>query len=169
MNKHLKYGSYVIRHKWFVFLECCKLGIPWLGIVHDLSKFRPSEWFPYADHFYGPQGTKTGGIHTGRNATGYYRPTNTGDAAFDFALHLHLGRNRHHWQWWTQADETEGVVTLVMSHDRRLEMLADFRGASRAQGSRSTVAQWYIANGKKMQLHQITRNWLETLRRRGEL
>lgn len=167
--KHLRYLSYVVRHKWYVFVECCKLGIPWLGFWHDWSKFRPDEWRPYANHFYGKDGTKTAGIERGRNKTGYYKPTDTGDAAFDFAFFLHQKRNRHHWQWWVQPEETLGVVLMVMAHKSRLEMLADWRGASRAQGSKSTVAQWYIANGNKMQVHQITRNWLETLRRRGEL
>ena len=27
MNKHWRYFSYVLRHKWFVFVECCKLGV----------------------------------------------------------------------------------------------------------------------------------------------
>lgn len=53
MKKHLRYLKYLIRHRWYVFLECCKLGIPWRGIVHNLSKFLPSEWFPYVERFYG--------------------------------------------------------------------------------------------------------------------
>jgi len=50
---YLKYLKSQLRHKWFVFLECCKLRIPWLGIVHDLSKFTISEWRGYARYFYG--------------------------------------------------------------------------------------------------------------------
>ena len=61
--KHLKYLCYVLRHKWYVFIECCKLGIPVRGLVHDLSKFRPSEWFPYANFIHKPKQ---------RDDTGYY-------------------------------------------------------------------------------------------------
>ena len=50
--KLLKYLKYVIKHKWYTFVECCRLGIPWLGIIHDLSKFLPSELFTYAEWFY---------------------------------------------------------------------------------------------------------------------
>jgi hypothetical protein len=50
---HLRYLKSQLRHKWFVFVECCKLGIPHLGIIHDLSKFLPSEWRGYACYFYG--------------------------------------------------------------------------------------------------------------------
>ena len=78
MKKHWAYAKYVIRHKWFVFLEACKLGIVWLGLTHDLSKFRLDEWIPYANYFYGKR-------HNVRDKTGYYKPTDTGDKAFDFA------------------------------------------------------------------------------------
>ena len=83
--KHFHYLSYVLRHKFFVFVECCKLGIPWLGFIHDWSKFRPSEWFPYVEHFYG----KGKGIKEGRDETGYYQAGTTGDLPFDFAWLLH--------------------------------------------------------------------------------
>ncbi len=51
--KYLKYLWYVIRHKWYVFKVCCEYGMGWRGAVHVLSKFRPSEFFPYTEHFYG--------------------------------------------------------------------------------------------------------------------
>ncbi len=53
MGKHFKYLKYVLKHKWHVFIKACDLGIPWRGIVHDLGKFRLSEWNPYVDYFYG--------------------------------------------------------------------------------------------------------------------
>lgn len=31
MKPHLQYLWYVLRHKWFVFVECCSLGIPLQG------------------------------------------------------------------------------------------------------------------------------------------
>lgn len=97
MKAHLAYLWYVLRHKWFVFLECWRLGIPWLGVVHDMSKFTPGEWFPYVNHFYGPDSHHKDGSHAPkqiRDETGYYKPTNTGDAAFDFAWLLHQKRNK---------------------------------------------------------------------------
>lgn len=130
MKKYFKYFNYVLRHRWYVFLECVKLGIIWRGIIHDLSKFLPSEFIPYANYFYGNKRncytcghiiTKGGqcdinfsGIGNGeqaknckdyikkgnRNKTGYYIPYDTGNRKFDFAWLLHQKRNRHHWQWW---------------------------------------------------------------------
>ncbi len=176
MNKHIGYASYVLRHKWYVFLECRKLGITWQGLTHDLSKLLPREWYPYANHFYGPDtehkdGTHTPkkGIHTGRDETGYYNAAETGDAAFDLAWLSHQNLNPHHWQWWVLAKDGGGVKILPISHKYRLEMIADWRGASRAQGSKSTVTQWYMANRDKMQLHPITRKWLGMLSLCGQL
>lgn len=150
--KHLKYLCYVLRHKWYVFIECCKLGIPVRGLVHDLSKFRPSEWFPYANYFHKPKQ---------RDETGYYKPYDTGDKAFDYAWLLHQKRNKHHWQWWILPNDDGGVEILPMPDEYRKEMLADWRGAGRAQGYGDNTKEWYKVNRNKMQLHPETRAWIE--------
>jgi len=156
MTNYPKYLSYVLRHKWFVFVECCKLGIPLRGLTHDFSKLLPSEFFPYAHHF-------AGGIKTGRNKTGYYKPTDTGDPAFDNAWFLHQKRNDHHWQYWTMPSEAgEPDKVLEMPTACRLEMLADWRGAGRAQRTPDTLA-WYKQNGTKMLLGPDTREWVERM------
>lgn len=154
--KHIRYLSYVLRHKWFVFVECCRLGIPWRGFVHDLSKFGRREWGAYADHFYGAQkGAK-------RDKTGYYKPTDTGDRAFDHAWLHHANRNDHHWQYWTQMIDGEEGQLYAMPENAIREMVADGRGAGRAQGTPDAAA-WYDANGKKMLLTATTRTRVEKL------
>lgn len=155
MKKHWKYLGYVVRHKWFVFVACCRLGIPWQGLVHDLSKFLPSEWLPYANFFYGPKPSP-------RDSTGYYKPTDTGDKEFDFAWLLHQKRNRHHWQWWCLPEDDGGVKILEMPETYVREMVADWRGAGRAQGKPDTCA-WYEKNKGKMKLHVNTRMRVEKL------
>lgn len=157
MIKYCKYLWYVIKHKWFVFIECYKLGIPWLGIIHDWSKFRPSEFIPYTRHFFG--GRKSG-IEKGRDSTGYYKPYDTGDKDFDFAWFLHQKRNKHHWQWWVFPLDKEGYKMLGMTQKYRKEMLADWKGAGRAQKTPG-VEVWYQKNKDKLQLHPSTRLWIE--------
>jgi len=136
-------------------VECCRLGIPWLGLIHDWSKLRPSEWFPYARFFHEVDGTK----RQRRDKTGYYRPTNTGDRAFDKAIFLHLGRrNKHHWQAWTMVDSNGEVKVYEMPIRYVREMVADWRGAARAQGlSRDSVKLWWEANQSKMRIHPQSR------------
>lgn len=155
MKKHIKYISYLIRHKVYVLIECFKVGLYWEGIWHDWSKFLPSEWFPYANYFY-----KRPKIDTAR---GYYKPTDTGDDAFDFAWMLHQKRNNHHWQWWILGEDEGGLKVLPMSEKARLEMVCDWIGASRAQGRGGfeAVRGWYVEHKHKMQFHKETREWVE--------
>ena len=190
-----KYLWYVIRHKWFVFVECCKDGIAWQGLVHDLSKLRLSEFMPYATHFYGKvskncynckhlignqcdftysgigigdqapecKDYESTGLQLGRDKTGYYKPTDTGDHDFDFAWLLHQKRNRHHWQWWILPEDSGGLKVLEMPVKYRKEMICDWRGAGRAQRNKTTTKEWYEVNKHKMQLGSITREWIEQM------
>lgn len=192
--KYIKYLSYVLRHKWFVLLQCLSNGQFWLGIIHDWSKFLPSEFFPYARHFYGKKSAEKNcyecnhiagnqcrfnysGIgdgeqasncidysianHPPRDETGYYKPTDTGDAAFDFAWLLHQKRNRHHWQWWILPEDESGIKILEMPYKYRNEMICDWKGASRAQGHNGEIITWWEANNQKLQLHRNTRHIIE--------
>lgn len=157
LRAHLKYLRYVLRHKWCVLVEGRRLGLGWWPLViHDWSKFLPSEWIPYVRFFHGR------GAPRRRDGTGYYKPTDTGDPAFDFAWFLHQKRNPHHWQWWVLPDEGERVKVLPMPDRYRREMLADWRGAGRAQGTPDTRA-WYRAHQRRMHLHPETRGWVEQM------
>lgn len=150
---YLRYLWYVLRHKWFVLVECWRVGLYWRGVTHDMSKLLPSEFIPYARFFYGPKPVK-------RDPTGYYKPNDTGDAAFDFAWLLHQKRNDHHWQWWLLPKDDGTWTVFEMPLAARTEMLCDWRGAGRAQGTPDTVA-WYKANKDKLTLHERTRAWVE--------
>lgn len=149
--KIFKYLNYVLRHKWYVFIECWKEKIIWRGIIHDLSKFLPSEFLPYAFHDFDKE----------RDSTGYYKPTDTGDRAFDFAWLLHQKRNKHHWQFWVLPEDDGGIKVLEMPDKYRKEMLCDWRGAGKAQGYGDNTRDWYKKNKNKMQLHPNTRKWIE--------
>ena len=48
--KHLKL---ITKHKWIVFRLCCKAGIPWRGICHDLSKYSPTEFLEGIKYYQG--------------------------------------------------------------------------------------------------------------------
>lgn len=151
--KYLRQMRYVICHKWFVFLECWKMGIPWLGIVHDWSKFWPSEFIPYARYFGGE-------ITKGRDETGYYKPCDTGDLNFERAFFYHTRRNKHHWQSWVLATGSASVKALPIPEKYLREMLADWHGAGKAQGI-SNAKAWYEAHKDDLVLHLRSRRWLE--------
>lgn len=155
MRAHIAYLVYFLRHKWFVLLECVKMGIVWRGIAHDWHKLLPGEWFPYVHYFYNADGTP----RQRHDETGY-KPTDTGDAGFDYAWLLHQKRAKHHWQWWVLPQDDGEIKILPIPDQYRKEMLADWLGAGRAQGT-PDVHGWYLVNRKKLQLHPETRAWIE--------
>lgn len=165
MTKHWRYLKYVLRHKWYVFLYGCQLGIPWLALLHDNSKFRPSEWFAYVEFFYGGPHPEWASI-TGYEKTHYFdfarRRSKEGvKEAFDYAWLHHQKRNKHHWQYWVLTNDTEGVRALFMPDRYRREMLADWKGAGRAINGVEDALGWYRKNRDKMTLHPETRRWVE--------
>jgi len=151
-----KYIFYLIKHKWFAMIECFKVGLIFRGIFHDTSKFFPDEFFPYAHHFYN-------GIKTGRNKSGYYKPTNTGDKAFDYAWFLHTKRNNHHWQYWVVPEETGTFIPIEMNYKSIKEMICDWKAAGRAQHSKLTTLEWYKINKNNLVLNKNTRKILEEI------
>jgi len=151
MKMYWQYLRSVLRHKWFVFVECCKLGIPWLGLIHDWSKFLPSEFGPYARYFYG-------GLQDGSTEK------ENAEQAFDVAWLHHQHRNKHHWQRWLltlDSARSDGkLIALPMPHRYLLEMLADWRGAGRAYGNPDTKG-WYLGHKDQIWLHPDTRLCVE--------
>ena len=147
MHPYAAYLRYLVRHKWFVLVECWRIGLYWRGIIHDWSKLWPSEFIPYSRYFFFR--------HNIRDSSGYYKPTDTGDQDFDFAWFLHTRRNDHHWQYWVLPTE-DGVKLLDISEHVVQEMVCDWRGAARAQRSSVSVLEWWDRNRHKMQLSEAT-------------
>lgn len=146
----LEYFKYILRHKYYVGLECFKVGLYWRGIVHDLSKFHPKEFFPYRDKFFG----EFSDVREGRKKT-----SSQVKRDFQRALNRHLNKNSHHWQHYVMKKDTEDVV-LEMSQRDLLEMLCDWKGMSRTMGNGNT-REWYLENKDKMMLHPHTRLLVE--------
>ncbi len=130
-----------LTHKWYVFVKCCKLGVPWLGITHDLSKFLPSEWEPYDEWFYG----------LGRNAEQFHE-----------AYLRHLHRNKHHWQYWILRTEM-GSMPIDVPIKYRKEMLADWIGAGKGYPGKDGAREWYKKERENLLLHNSTRLWIEKM------
>ena len=45
LKKIWKHFKLITKHKWIVFKLCCRVGMPWRGLIHDLSKYSPTEFF----------------------------------------------------------------------------------------------------------------------------
>lgn len=164
MNKHFKYLSYVIRHKWFVLLAGIKVGAPlWRLIIHDWSKFLPSEWFPYVEKFYGDLPAQDPRFNYEQSVKDSYN--RRVQENFDRAWLLHQNRHPHHWQFWVlMEDSPEGpdrYRALPMPEHFAREMVADWMGAGRAITGKWEVNKWYANARRKQVMHPYTREFVE--------
>lgn len=165
MNKHLLYSKYLFRHKWFVFQAGRKLGVNWFQLlIHDWSKFLPSEWFPYANYFYGNYPSEMEHtendfgqkhfIHPEKKTKEYW------ERRFNIAWLHHQKRNKHHWQYWVLMND-DGTIQAMEIPDKYLnEMIADWCGAGRAITGKWEVKNWWDNNHSKMTLEINTKEEL---------
>jgi hypothetical protein len=141
---------------------CFKEGLYIQGILHDLNKFRLSSIKAYARYFY----LENGKGKFVRDKSGYYDASNTGNDDFDRAWLHHQNTNKHHWQYWCMRKEDGTMRCLDIPNKYIVEMLCDWRGAGRAQGTNpdgnwKIVAEYYIKNRDKMFFTNDTRYDLE--------
>ncbi len=142
----MKYFLYLIKHKWYVFIECYKMGIWHRGLLHDLSCFLPfTEFLLSARYFVG----KPGNI---------YKKEAYSDPAFDLVRLRHHYRNPHHWQHWVLILDSGKMRPVEMPEEFVKEMWCDWVVAGRLQGN--SLLRWLGNNLSKMVLHPKTRAWL---------
>jgi hypothetical protein len=143
---YVRYAASVLLHKWYVFLAGRRLGVPLRQLlVHDLSKFSPAEFGPFARRF----GRGTGGKLEHETEPAEWR------AAFEH----HWIHNPHHWEYWAGGD---GSFLSAMPEEYAREMVADWAGASRAYTGSWSIKDWYAKN-TRLQLHATTRARVERL------
>lgn len=164
---HLKYLSYILRHKWFVLVASIKIGAPlWRAITHDLSKFRPSEWFPYAFYFYGDSNGETLRLMA-EYGLGELIPYGMApEDKFNVAWLHHQHRNPHHWQYWILREDSGGTKLMPIPKQYVLEMVADWMGAGRAITGKWDVVEWYKKNYDEIQLCGDARKMVDELMER---
>lgn len=138
-----KYFKYVVEHKWNVMIECFKMGCFIHGILHDLSKFRPSEFIPYAKFFYS------------KNRSKNHKKSDEGDINFQKGWCHHQKRNKHHWNYWVSVTRVNEIVPIPMPKKYIKHMIADWRGMSRKFGG--TAKKYYKENQHDMILHHKTK------------
>lgn len=151
--KHFKTITY---HKWLVAKGCFRVGLYRQGILHDMSKYSPTE-FSVGVRYY--QGTRS--------------PNNAEreDKGCSTAWLHHKGRNKHHYEYWmdyTNDPEKHGCVVPVPMPDIYIaEMIMDRIAASKVyKGKDYTDASplEYYKQGKKQDLiHPSTAAILEKM------
>lgn len=143
----------ITRHRHKVIAHCAKAGILWQGLRHDLSKYSPTEFIPGARFCTGTRSPNEGE----REAYGY-----------SLAWMHHKGRNRHHFEYWTDYNpKTKRVEPIKMPLRFVVEMFCDRVAASKIyQGGNYKPSHplEYFEGGKSHRvIHPETSDLLEKL------
>ncbi len=145
----LKHTHLVFKHKRLVFIHSFKCGIVWQGIIHDLSKFSPEEFFESVKYYQGNRSP----IGVCRRATGISRAW----------LH-HKGRNKHHIEYWTDFDLPENPV---MPYKYAVECICDKLAATKTYNGKSYTEEKAIEHwhryGNKINGNPKTMLFIETV------
>jgi len=140
------YAWLTLKHKWYVYQAGRRTKAPlWRLIIHDWSKFTPSELPAYGRQFFtlqkGPPGE------------------------FEAAWLHHQNLNPHHWEFWiprSAHDRSSGQADepLPMPEHFVREMVADWLGAARAYEGAfpRRFGEWDFLKKKlpQMRLHEET-------------
>lgn len=151
--KHFKTITY---HKFLVMQGCFKVGLYYQGIMHDLSKYMPSEFLVGAKYYQGNRSPN----NAEREAIGY-------SSAW---LH-HKGRNRHHFEYWIDYSTREiegGMAPAPMPVKYVIEMFMDRIAASKVyqkENYSDAKPLEYFLGGKDCLMHEKTRKQLLVLLR----
>ncbi len=154
MKRFFGHLKTVVVHKYTVFVNAVKLGIPVRGFLHDFSKFYPVEFFAGVKYY-------TNGKKSPNEAE-------RADNGYSQAWMHHKGRNKHHFEYWTDYSPIEKrVMPVKMQYVYLLEMFCDRVAASKVyQGKNYTDKHplEYFARGKdRRSIHPITSDELEKM------
>ena len=138
----------VLKHKYWVSYYAFQLGIPVRGVLHDLSKFHPVEFFESVKYYTGTSSP----IDECKKANGYSK-----------AWMHHKGHNKHHYEYW-QDNFDNGGTPLCMPLKETLEMLCDYLGAGRAYNGKNFTFEkeyeWWIAkSAKPLAMHEVQKKF----------
>ena len=111
----IKHFVTITAHRMRVLDGCFRVGLYWQGLTHDLSKYSPTEFWRGARYY---QGTRSPNAQE-REEKGYSE-----------AWMHHKGRNRHHYEYWTDiSPQTKRYEPVAMPRKYLVEMVMDRRAA----------------------------------------
>jgi len=133
LHPFVQYTAYVLRHKAIILRTAPRYRVPfWTALIHDWTRFLPSEFLPSANYFFG---TYQRGVVWRRGES----------PAYDAARDLHEERNSHHGRYWHGQPMPERAIR---------EMLCDWDAAGQAKGN--PIKPWYAVNRDRLGLHPAT-------------
>lgn len=117
LKKFFGHLNTVNKHRFLVFKYSVKAGIPFRGLVHDLSKYSLLEFLEGVKYYNG----NFSPISTCKKVNGYSKAW----------LH-HKGRNKHHFEYWMDySNVTHRNDPVEMPYNYVVEMFCDRVAASK--------------------------------------
>lgn len=153
MYHYLLHLKTVNNHRREVMKNCIKAGIPLQGLVHDLSKYSPGEFF-------------YGGKYYQKNRSPHEREREL--IGFSHGWIHHKGRNKHHFEYWTDYNTKTKVLSPVKMPLKYVkEMFCDRVAASKIYKGEnytdSSPLEYFLkAKGRRV-IHPETSDLLEKL------
>ena len=140
----------ITKHRTLVMFGCFRVGLYWQGLTHDLSKYAPEEFLIGAQYYQG-----------NRSPNAAERE----DKGYSEAWMHHKGRNRHHYEYWTDMNRvTRNYESVPMPRKYLVEMVMDRRAACMTyQGKDYTDASaliYFDKSREKSLMHEQTRQEL---------
>jgi len=133
LTNTLKHFKVITHHKIVVLKLCIKAGIPWRGIVHDLSKYSVTEFVNGVKYFNNGKGSP---ISLEKKKLGYSNAW----------LH-HKGRNKHHPEYW--YDFNANIKLPIMPFNYACEMICDQLAAGIVYQGKNWTKEYQLSYWKK--------------------
>lgn len=143
----------ILHHKNLVRKGCFRVGLYRQGLLHDMSKYTPTEFLVGCRYYQGNRSPN----NAERAEKGY-------SSAW---LH-HKGRNKHHLEYWIDYSAELGVMTgMKMPVNYVVEMFIDRISASKnyqkEQYTDRSPLEYYERGKDHYMIHEETRALLEEL------
>lgn len=151
----IKHFCTITKHRHVVIAHCRKSGIFLQGLRHDLSKYSPTEFIPGMKYYAGTHSPN----ETERSLHGY-----------SLAWIHHKGRNKHHFEYWTDYNPVSKVVEPVEMPLRYVvEMFCDRVAAGKIYNgdkyTDSSPIEYFMKAKDRRVIHPKTSDLLESLLR----
>ena len=143
----------ITHHRWLVMCGCFRVGLYWQGLTHDLSKYSPAEFLIGARYFQGDKSPNA---------------AERTDKGYSEAWMHHKGRNRHHYEYWTDMNrQTRNYESVQMPRKYMVEQVMDRRAAcivyqKDAYTDRSAY-DYFMTSRERELMHPNNRKELEFL------
>lgn len=143
----------ITTHRFLVRKGCFKMGLYWQGLTHDLSKYSPVEFWTGVRYYQGTRSPNT---------------AEREDKGYSEAWMHHKGRNRHHYEYWSDVNRQTRKYDFVPVPRKYLaEMVADriaackvYEGENYSPGS---ALRYLMGSREKDYMNPRTRQELEFL------